>query len=108
VITYPAPAPIVYKSTAPTTTEKAALALLSFVDIVQTDKFLHRTWPKGWIPAYEQDPLLGRHPSFGRMALTGIAMDELILHVKSPLIRRLSIGIEAGNVGHNFSIGMHL
>jgi hypothetical protein len=106
------PPPIVYKSAAPTTTEKAALALLSFVDVVQTDTWLHRGLPSGkhWLngPPREDDPLLGTHPSLARMALTGVAMDELILHIRSPFIRRFSIGLEAGNVARNFSIGMRL
>jgi hypothetical protein len=35
-----APAPIVFKSTEPTTTEKATLAILSLVDIAQTERRL--------------------------------------------------------------------
>ncbi len=111
MITYPAPAPIVYKSTAPTTTEKAALAVLSLIDVVQTQNWLHEAPPNGhpWkVAPREENPLLGAHPTLFRMAATGVAMDELILHVKSPIIRRLSIGIEAGNIARNFSIGMRL
>jgi hypothetical protein len=35
------------------------------------------------------------------MAVTGVAFDEVILHIRSPFVRRLSIGIEAGNVVRN-------
>jgi hypothetical protein len=108
----PPPPPIVFKSTEPTTTEKASLAILSLVDIIQTQNWLHEEYgPNGkpWrVAPKEDDPILGAHPTFTRMAVTGIAMDELILHIRSPFIRRFSIGLEAGNVARNFSIGMHL
>jgi hypothetical protein len=43
------------------------------------------------------------------MAATGVAMDELVLHVRSPFIRRLSIGLEAGNVVRNtVVVGMRI
>jgi hypothetical protein len=35
------------------------------------------------------------------MALTGIAMNEIVLNIKNPTIRRLSIGMEFGNVVRN-------
>jgi hypothetical protein len=98
-----APAPIVFKSTEPTTTEKATLALLSLADLIQTEAWLHTPSPTGtWKAApREEDPLLGAHPSLLRMAATGVAVDEIILHVRSPFVRRLSIGLEATNVVRN-------
>ena len=103
MITTDAPPPIVWKSTAPTTTEKAALAVLSLVDVMQTENWLHESSPTGtWkVAPREENPLLGAHPSLLRMAATGVAMDELVLHVRSPFIRRFAIGLEAGNVVRN-------
>ncbi len=104
MITQDAPPPIVWKSTAPTTTEKAALAVLSLIDVVQTENWLHEAPPNGhpWkVAPREEDPLLGAHPSLLRMAATGVAVDEIILHVRSPFVRRLSIGLEATNVVRN-------
>jgi len=103
LITTDKPPAIVQKSEGPTTTEKAALATLSFCDLLQTQKFLHESSPTGrWQAApFEENPLLGHHPSFTRMALTGIAMNEIVLNIKNPTIRRLSIGMEFGNVVRN-------
>lgn len=103
LITTDKPPAIVQKSEGPTTTEKAALATLSFFDLLQTQKFLHESSPTGrWQAApFEENPLLGHHPSFARMALTGIAMNEIVLNIKNPTIRRLSIGMEFGNVVRN-------
>jgi hypothetical protein len=104
-----APAPIVFKSTEPTTTEKATLAILSLVDIAQTERWLTSPTCHGCTPHVENDPLLGSHPSLLRMAATGVAMDELVLHVRSPFIHRLSIGLEAGNVVRNtVVVGMRI
>lgn len=107
------PAPIVETaSNQATTAEKVSLAVLSLVDITQTELWLHiplgphQTW--GSNGPREENPLLGAHPTLVRMALTGVALDEVILHVRSPFLRRLSIGIEAANVARNFSIGMKL
>jgi hypothetical protein len=104
------PPAIVVRDTRPTTTEKAALAVLSLVDVIQTQTWLHEPSPTGtWkVAPREENPLLGSHPSLLRMAATGVAIDEAILHVRSPFLRRLSIGLEAGNVARNFSIGMKL
>jgi hypothetical protein len=105
-----APAPIVVQSTEPTTTEKASLAMLSLVDLIQTQTWLHRSSPTGtWkVAPRENDPLLGSHPTLLRMAATGVVIDEAILHVRSPLVRRFAIGVELGNVTRNFTIGMKL
>ena len=104
MITSDKPPAIVEKSTAPTTAEKAALALLSFVDFEQTQKYLARTSPTGrWAGTapYEADPILGRHPSTARLALTGVALDELVLHIRNPTIRHVTIGLELGNCLRN-------
>jgi hypothetical protein len=102
------------KSTAPTTTEKAVLAIASLVDFIQTERYLHKDHGEDVLPAqhdrgvYEADPVLGEHPTLLRMGLTGIVAGELVLHVRSPFIRRFAIGLELGNVSRNFSIGMKL
>jgi hypothetical protein len=98
----PRPA-IVVRSAEPTTTEKAALAALSLVDLIQTQRWLDTPTPvRGWTaPPREENPLLGRRPSVLRMAGTGIALDEIVLHIRSPFVRHLSIGLEAGNVIRN-------
>jgi hypothetical protein len=111
MITTDKPPAIVQKLEGPTTAEKAALATLSFVDLIQTQKFLHESSPTGrWDSApFEANPLLGRHPSLLRMGLTGIVMDEMVLNIKNPLVRRLSIGMEFGNVARNvFVVRMSL
>jgi hypothetical protein len=106
MITTDKPPAIVQKFEGPTTAEKAALATLSFFDLLQTQKFLHESSPTGrWEAApFEANPLLGRHPSLTRMALTGIAMNEIVLNIKNPTIRRLSIGMEFGNVARNMFV----
>ncbi len=90
-----------------TTVDKAALAAFSLVDLIQTERWLdggdHRP-----TETHENDPILGRHPTMLRMAATGVVLDEAILHVKSPVVRRLLISVEVGNVARNFSIGMKL
>jgi hypothetical protein len=111
MITTDKPPAIVQKSEGPTTAEKAALAALSFFDLIQTQKFLHESSPTGrWEAApFEANPLLGRHPTLARMALTGVALNELVLNIKNPTIRRLSIGMEFGNVVRNvFVVRMSL
>ncbi len=97
------PPAIVARDTRATTTEKVTLAALSVIDIVQTETLLHESSPTGvWaVRPHENDPLLGSHPTLARMAVTGVAFDEVILHIRSPFVRRLSIGIEAGNVVRN-------
>lgn len=106
MITTDKPPAIVQKFEGPTTAEKAALATLSFFDLLQTQKFLHESSPTGtWQAApFEANPLLGHHPSLVRMALTGIAMDEIVLNIKNPLVRRVSIGMEFGNVARNIFV----
>jgi len=85
-----------------TTVDKATLAAFSLVDILQTQDWLH-----DGVPTHkENDPLLGQHPTLLRMAATGVLLDEAILHIKSPTIRRLLISVEIGNVARNFTIGM--
>ncbi len=105
-----APAPIVVRSTEPTTTEKASLAMLSLVDLIQTQTWLHRSSPTGtWkVAPREDNPLLGSHPTLLRMMATGVVLDSAILHLHSPALRRIAISLEIGNVARNFTIGMKL
>jgi hypothetical protein len=100
------PPAIVVRDTRATTAEKVTLAALSVIDLVQTEKWLHEPSPTGtWAaPPREENPLLGSHPSFLRMAATGVVLDEAILHVRSPFLRRLSIGVEGSNVVRNLFV----
>jgi hypothetical protein len=87
----------------------AALAGLSLVDLIQTQTWLDERAPAGWKNTRrEENPLLGRHPTALRMIGTGLVLDTAVLHIRSPFLRRFAIGLEAGNVARNFSIGMKL
>ncbi len=108
-ITFKTDAPVddSFKMTAPTS-DKVLLGVLSGIDMLQTNIWLH-THVGGNVPQpYEENPLLGKHPSMSRMLVTGAVMDAVILHLPSPALRHLAISIEATNIAHNFSIGMHL
>ncbi len=97
-----------------TTFDMATLAGLSVVDLIQTERYLHKDHGEDILPlqhdrpVYEADPILGKHPTLLRMVITGAVVDFGVLHIRSPFLRRFAIGLEAANVVRNFTIGMKL
>jgi hypothetical protein len=81
--------------------DAALLAALSAADIAWTRHWLAQP---AWHDTYETDPLLGRHPSLFRQVATGLAFDAIVLRCHNGTLRRVLIGVEAGNVARNFTL----
>lgn len=83
--------------------EAKSLAILSMVDLAQTQTFLHTNY-NHMEPVFEQNPFLGKHPSFIRLLVSSAAMNIGFSYVKSPMLRKMIVRFETMNVMRNFQL----
>jgi hypothetical protein len=95
-----------------------AFILAEMADMGTTLDINRQRYPSGAWRMHEDNPVMGPHPSDGRVIsyfamTTGLHMAvtyQMVSHdVPAPIVAAweiISIGVEAGYAGHNYSIGL--
>lgn len=98
-------------------TREVAYLALHVADWGQTRNIVHRadTGCDGQPTCIERNPILGRNPSIKRVdtyfavtALAHVAISHALTHEWRNGWQYITIGVEAGYVGNNYSIGLNI